>query len=102
MGVMDLDRDLSYRDDAPGGARIYACRGCGSWLVSQEYDGWCLKCCEPGSVAYLPAEWAGTIGATVAMNIGGDFSEAAIYRATKRAAGFALDFLGREAGSAAA
>lgn len=102
---MDPERDDSYRDNAPGGARAYACSGCGAWIKSLEHDGYCDRCNDPGSVVARPREWAGDIGGLVAVVIEhrlGEFTDAQIVGAARRAAHFALEWLGRDAGDVAA
>lgn len=81
-------------------SRAYACRGCGGWIKSLQYDGYCVSCSSDKYTVALPKAWASEIGGLVAVVIEHrleEFTDAQIVSATVRAAHFGLDYLGRSA-----
>lgn len=85
--------------DLPTGY-VGTCRGCGTWLRSSEFDGYCQKCADPLVVEPCYEKWAGHIGNTLALNLD-YFSDDTIYDAARSAAHYALEVVGREERAAA-
>ena len=91
---IDLGHDHYREPDLPTGYS-HVCPGCGTWVRTSEWDGWCHRCAAPQGYAGKCEEWAAQIGWVVLLSIDTASEESIVY-AVRQAAHYALEVVGRE------